>query len=289
MEREHWAEQTESEEYLAFVEKFKAKKTTDDCYTLDNVYEAVAGFVEKRYGIDRANFVRPFYPGGDFERFPYGSDSVVVDNPPFSILSKILAFYTARRIRFFLFADTRTCFSYIKDGVCVVPGGLTVTYENGAGVKTSFVTNLDNAMVSTEPELFRALDAANRENKRKQRKSLPKYVYPAHVLTTMEACKWCKCGVAFRLEKGEAVRIRALDAQRKFGKVIFGSGLLLSDKAAAEAAKAAAEADKAAAEAAKAAAEADKAAAEAKKPDFVWRLSARELEMVKELGRGGGA
>lgn len=39
----------------------------------------------------------------------------------------------------------------------------------------------------------------------------------------------------------------------------------------------------------KAAAEAAKAAAEAKKPDFVWSLSARELEMVKELGRGGGA
>lgn len=33
----------------------------------------------------------------------------------------------------------------------------------------------------------------------------------------------------------------------------------------------------------------NKAAAEAKKPDFVWSLSARELEMVKELGRGGGA
>lgn len=33
----------------------------------------------------------------------------------------------------------------------------------------------------------------------------------------------------------------------------------------------------------------NKAAAEAKKPDFVWSLSAREMEMVKELGRGAGA
>lgn len=28
-------------EYAAFVEKFKPKKTTDDCYTPDNVYAAV--------------------------------------------------------------------------------------------------------------------------------------------------------------------------------------------------------------------------------------------------------
>lgn len=29
-------------EYDAFVEKFKPKKTTDDCYTPANVYDAVA-------------------------------------------------------------------------------------------------------------------------------------------------------------------------------------------------------------------------------------------------------
>ena len=30
-----------SEDYKAFVEKFKPKKTTDDCYTPANIYEAV--------------------------------------------------------------------------------------------------------------------------------------------------------------------------------------------------------------------------------------------------------
>ena len=56
------------EDYEAFVEKFKPKKTTDDCYTPDNVYDAVAGWVENEYGLSRDSFVRPFYPGGDFER-----------------------------------------------------------------------------------------------------------------------------------------------------------------------------------------------------------------------------
>lgn len=82
------------EDYQAFVEKFKPKKTTDDCYTPDNVYDAVADWVAAEYGLDRAAFVRPFWPGGDFERFAYPADCVVVDNPPFSILSRIIRFYT---------------------------------------------------------------------------------------------------------------------------------------------------------------------------------------------------
>ena len=31
----------ENEEYQAFADKFKPKKTTDDCYTPPNIYEAV--------------------------------------------------------------------------------------------------------------------------------------------------------------------------------------------------------------------------------------------------------
>ena len=69
--------------------------------------------------------------------------------------------------------------------------------------------------------------------------------------------------------------VRTLDAQRAHGKCIFGSGFLLSEKAAAE--KAAAE--KAAAE--KAAAE--KAAAE-KAAAHAWELSEREREIVRKLG-----
>lgn len=32
-------------EYQAFVNKFEPKLTTDDCYTPENVYEAVKGWV----------------------------------------------------------------------------------------------------------------------------------------------------------------------------------------------------------------------------------------------------
>lgn len=101
----------ESEEYQDFVQKFEQKKTTDDCYTPDLVYEAVAGFVSSRYGIQREDMVRPFYPGGDYEREQYPEGCVVVDNPPFSLLSKIMRFYVDHGVRFFLFAPTLTLFS----------------------------------------------------------------------------------------------------------------------------------------------------------------------------------
>lgn len=53
------------EDYEGFVEKFKPKKTTDDCYTPPAVYEAIKSWACKRYGIDPAKIVRPFYPGSE--------------------------------------------------------------------------------------------------------------------------------------------------------------------------------------------------------------------------------
>ena len=64
-------------EYKEFEDKFKPKKMTDDCYTPDNIYETVADYVATRFKVDRNKFVRPFYPGGDYEKYNYMSDSIV--------------------------------------------------------------------------------------------------------------------------------------------------------------------------------------------------------------------
>lgn len=58
-------------EYDAFVEKFKPKKTTDDCYTPPLVYDTIRDWACKKYKIDPACIVRPFYPGGDYEKYEY--------------------------------------------------------------------------------------------------------------------------------------------------------------------------------------------------------------------------
>ena len=54
------------EDYDGFVEKFKPKKTTDDCYTPPDVYDCVIGWACERFGIDPGSIVRPFWPGGDY-------------------------------------------------------------------------------------------------------------------------------------------------------------------------------------------------------------------------------
>ena len=58
-----------SKTYEEFVEKFKPKKTTDDCYTPSLVYEAVKDWACEQFNIDPGKIVRPFYPGGDYENF----------------------------------------------------------------------------------------------------------------------------------------------------------------------------------------------------------------------------
>lgn len=90
-----------SKTYEAFIEKFKPKKTTDDCMTPPEIYEAVKNYVCERYAIDPDKVIRPFWPGGDYEHYNYPRGCVVVDNPPFSILTKIIMFFLQKEIPFF--------------------------------------------------------------------------------------------------------------------------------------------------------------------------------------------
>lgn len=99
------------ESYEQFLEKFKPKKTTDDCYTPDNVYEVVKSWAVKRYGITE-RIMRPFYPGGDFEKEDY-TGAVVIDNPPFSIFAKIIDFYLENGVKFFPFLSNQHALFFI--------------------------------------------------------------------------------------------------------------------------------------------------------------------------------
>ena len=268
-----------NEDYEAFEDKFKLKKTTDDCYTPANVYEAVAGWVASEYGVNRADMVRPFWPGGDFERFDYPTGCCVVDNPPFSIITRIQRVYLSRGIRFFLFAPTLTLFSGRGLDVTYIPCGVQITYANKAKVNTSFVTNLDTCRVRSAPTLYQVIRTQNDINEKAATVQLPKYEYPDHVLTAAVAYQYSRLGVEYRLEKADSTFISAMDAQRNVGKHIFGCGFLLSDRAAAE---------RAAAERAAAERAAAKRAAAAKKNDVVvWELSDREYQIIAHMNEHG--
>ena len=250
----------DDEEYQEFLKKFQAKKTTDDCYTPDNIYDAVRDWAVDKYEIGNAAIVRPFYPGGDYKSEKYPAECVVIDNPPFSIISEICEWYTSKKIRFFLFAPTLTLLGIMGGSANYVACGCTVVYENGASVNTSFVTNMGGNKIVAAADLRGILDGENKKNLKKLHRELPKYSYPDEVLTATMLCYMTAHGVSLEIGGSDAHFIRALDAQKESGKSLFGSGFLLSKKAAAE-----------------------KAAAE-KDDTYIWELSEREWEIVAGLG-----
>lgn len=225
-------------EYDAFTEKFKPKKTTDDCYTPQPVYEAVLAWAAKEYRLPRETvIVRPFWPESDFVHFDYPEDCVVLDNPPFSMLSRIVRFYCRAGIRFFLFAPALTLFTAPEQPVSYLATGADITYENGAEVPTSFVTNLDRFRLRTVPELRRkVMDASNQALLLRGGGAvqLPKYVYPDALITAAAMQRLSKYGADLDILPEDTRHTRALDAQRAQGKAIFGSGFLLSPRATVE-------------------------------------------------------
>ena len=209
--------------------------------------------------------VRPFWPGGDFEGYDYPAGCVVIDNPPFSIITKVVKLYEDRGIDYFLFAPHLTCISIrpAHSRICV---GVTVTYENGANVSTSFVSS-KGPLIRSAPDLYRILDEANAANiKAEKGPPKPVYTYPDNVLTSSAVALFSKYGIEYREDIG--VFVRAMDAQRRAGKGIFGAGYIVPEEAARKAQEAARKAQEAARKAQKERAQR-------------WELSTRELAALK--------
>jgi len=254
----------ENKEYNDFLKKFEHKKTTDDCYTPVAVYDAVLSYAERKCDIKDLKVVRPFYPGGDYESFDYPENCVVIDNPPFSIISKIQRFYLERNIKFFLFAPHLTLFSSNNEATKIVTHSV-ITYENGAKVPTSFLSNMfgDLAVIGC-PELHKILKEVQSENKVK----IPSYQYSAEVLTVSDISKIVSQGVELVIHKNDLQYCRGLDSQKKYNKSIFGAGFLLSEKATAEKV---------------AALQAAAAQKSTSKEVIEWKLSDREKKLIQNL------
>ena len=259
-------------DYEAFVDKFKPKRTTDDCYTPPEVYDAVRRWVNDNIlALDGVQVVRPFFPGGDYEHFDYPENCVVIDNPPFSILAQIRRFYTARGIRYFLFAPALTCANGARElDETIIVCGANIVYANEAKISTSFLTNLpcgDTGIWcagSLHHAIKKAIDALSRGKKP------PTYFYPPNVATPATLQSIAIRGVDLRIAKTDYIRTNRLDSQRESGRTLFGGGWLLSERAAAERAAA----ERAAAE---------RAAAE-RAGAIVWQLSERERLLIATLG-----
>ena len=239
--------QTTFLDYDGFVDKFKPKLTTDDCYTPPAVYEAVLAWVRKRYGLaDDVPILRPFKPGGDYETEEYPRGAVVVDNPPFSICARIVRFYQANKVPFFLFTNGLTMFGlarYADVGFVVVREN--IVFENGAVVNCGFCTNLPGAnLVELAPDLSNALKEANKKS-RPPTAELRKIQLPDALITSARIRKNCVSGVSFAVPFGAGTFIGKCDC----GIDLFGGGIMLtSEYAEANAAAERAAAERAAAE-----------------------------------------
>lgn len=218
-------------EYTKFVDKFKPKLTTDDCYTPPKVYEAVKSWAVEEYRIsDNTKILRPFKPNGDYQAEDYSGDCVVIDNPPFSIFAEIVDFYLKNNVKFFLFMSGLTAISAItskiREGhkVTAIFIEPTIEYENWAMVKTAFCTNMDDQNIVRCSK--RLGDAINRVQGEKGERS--KYQKPKNVITSAELATIAKAG-DFYVPRTDAEPTRNVG-----GLNLYGAGLFVSDQIADE-------------------------------------------------------
>ena len=156
-------------------------------------------------------------------------------------MTKVVKLYEDRGIDYFLFAPHLTCIGIrpAHSRICV---GVSVTYENGAIVSTSFVSS-KGPLIRSAPDLYRILDEANSANiKAKKAPPKPVYTYPDNVMTSSAVALFSKYGIEYREDIG--VFVRAMDAQREVGKGIFGAGYIVPEEAARKAQEAARKAQK---------------------------------------------
>lgn len=242
------------------------KKTTDDCYTPPEVYDAVLGWLAARADLAGKEIVRCFYPGMDYKTFDYSDGCVVVDNPPFSILAEILRNFDNWGVLYFLFAPHLTLFSAADTGNnrTYIVVDYSIRYDNGALVNTGFITNLPEFAeyrIIGSYTLKRAIEEAQKTAKEKDKKPLPVYKYPDNLVTVSLISNIINAGIDIAVQKRTSLKVSRLDSQIKYNKSIFGGGYLVSDG------------------------EAEKLKAEKLKAAIVFDLSRTEKEAIKHLNQ----
>lgn len=214
-------------DYDGFVDKFKPKKTTDDCYTPAPVYDAVVDYVDRNVTpLQGREVVRPFWPGGDYERHEYPQGCIVIDNPPFSIKSQIVRFYIRNGVDFFLFCDGLTCMNLANvPQVAFHIINKEVTFDNGANVYIAFVTNVrpHGERIVLAGELEAALRVACKQPSKEKKK----LIYPPEVVSGALLKKFVSLGRNVAIGEALCAPIARHEAP-------FGGGFMVSSQVAEE-------------------------------------------------------
>lgn len=217
------------ETYEQFIAKFSKDppRTTDECMTPPAVFDTVVNWLQSwlRYDFE---YIRPFYPGGDYtDMKQYPAGAVVVDNPPFSKQAEIVDFYHAAGVPFFLFCNGLTVGSIVcgRDWLKSVLIYPHITYQNGAKVYTGFITNLPQfKRVTLSGDLSRGIETAQQTKPKR-----PKYVPDPNTWSAAQMHK-CMKDLAGNIEFDCEGVVR----KDRNGRAIFGAGYIVSDNVDAE-------------------------------------------------------
>lgn len=256
--------------YKDMKERHKVKKTTDDCYTPPEIYEAVKDWVIKEYDLKDVSIERPFWPDGDYTKYEYKENSVVIDNPPFSILSQIIRYYNEHNIKYFLFAPGMVFSTDDRNNYVITR--VDVIYNEEIKIPTNFYTNLGDALIRTALDLKEKIEDINKKIKKKTVRK--KHQYPDNLITAATF----PIITPIEIYRNEVIeRVEQIDHQKEFQKkegkkyTIFGGGFLLST---------------AATERLKEAREEEQRLKEARgEGAIIWKLSDREKKLIEELDK----
>ena len=230
---------TESEKmYKYCVTNGRNINSTDECYTPPAVYDTVLNYAVERYGLQDKHIVRPFIPGGDYQKYVYDKNDVVIDNPPFSMTIKIAKWYIENNIPFFLFINGLYGVSLSRGlhgkATVIVTNANVSFYHNGSEkrIKLGFVTNLEpkNIVIRGDATL------TNRLNGLVNKKSFKRFHYPENFLKNNDILSALQRNVELKLTTDNCLFEDNLDYHKaqmhaKPQRVhVFGGGYLVSDQ-----------------------------------------------------------
>ena len=211
---------------------------TDECYTPPAVYDTVLDYAVERYNLQGKHIVRPFIPGGDYQKYVYDKNDVVVDNPPFSMTTKIAKWYIEHNIPFFLFINGLYGVSLSRGlhgkATVIVTNANVSFYNKGSEkrIKLGFITNLEpeNIIIRGDATL------TNRLNGLVNKKSFKRYHYPENFLKNNDILSALQRNVELELTTDNCLFEDNLDYHKaqmhakpqRFG--VFGGGYLVNDK-----------------------------------------------------------
>lgn len=206
--------------------------STDECYTPPAVYDTVLDYAIKRYQLKGKHIVRPFIPGGDYQKYVYAKNDVVVDNPPFSMTTKITKWYIDHNIPFFLFINCLYGVSLSRGlhgkATVIVTDAPVSFYNKGSEkrIKLGFVTNLEpkNIIIRGDVTL------TNRLNGLVKKKSFKRFHYPANFLKNNDILSALQRNVELKLTTDNCLFEDNLDYHKAQQVKVFGGGYLVNDK-----------------------------------------------------------